>query len=60
MNRPFTLFLNFYHENSLGVHLESQGLDIPIAEVLHFLHGSGHSCGFVYLVGKVQRGFSDE
>ena len=54
------LFLNFYHENSLGVHLEPQGLDIPIAEILHFFHGSGHSCGFVYLVGKFQRGFSDE
>lgn len=56
----FTLFLNFYHENSFGVHLEPQGLDIPIAEILHFLHGSGHSCGFVDLVGKVQRVLTDQ
>ena len=52
--------LDLYHEFSFGVHLQTQCLDISIAKVLHFFHGSGHFCGFIYLVSKLQRVLSNE
>jgi len=51
--------MNFNHKFPLG-YFQLQRPDIPIAEILHFLHGSGHSCGFVYLVGKIQRVLTDQ
>jgi len=59
-NRPFSLFLYLDHKLSLGVQLEPQGLNIPIAEVLHFLLGSGNSCGFIDSLREFQRAFPIE
>lgn len=56
----FTLFLYLNNKLTLGVQFEPQCLDVPITEVLHFLLGSGHFCGFIYLVSKLQRVLSNE
>lgn len=53
----FTLFLYLNNKLSLGIQLEPQGLDVPITEVLHFLLGSGDSCGFINLLREFQRAF---
>lgn len=56
----FTLFLYLNNKLSLGVQLEPQCLDVPITEVLHFLLGSGDSCGFINLLCEFQRAFPIE
>ena len=56
----FTLFLYLNNKFTLGVQFEPQCLDVPITEVLHFLLGSGNSCGFIDFLREFQRVFSIE
>ena len=53
----FTLFLYLNNKFTLGVQFEPQCLDVPITEVLHFLLGSGNSCGFIDFLREFQRVF---
>ena len=56
----FTLFLYLNNKFTLGVQFEPQCLDVPITEVLHFLLGSGNSCGFIDFLREFQRVFPIE
>ena len=56
----FTLFLYLNNKFTLGVQFEPQCLDVPITEVLHFLLGSGNSCGFIDFLREFQRAFPIE
>lgn len=56
----FTLFLYLNNKFTLGVQFEPQCLDVPITEVLHFLLGSGNSCGFIDFLREFQKVFPIE
>ena len=56
----FTLFLYLNNKFTLGVQFEPQCLDVQITEVLHFLLGSGNSCGFIDFLREFQRVFPIE